>query len=193
MLLKGGPIRLGDDTTGGGKAISASAQNFTIKGVPVVLKGDLATCVIHNGVQTFVEGCQGRTVNGVGIVLEGHKLSCGCTAISSCRDFCWIEDCVPASFNTSVRSHPLRDELNGAVTSGGTLDKRCNQWFIMRDSSTGELLRNHPFAAHVDGMKTIGRSDANGYARVGTDSPQQVRLHATFVAPRRALNADGAA
>ena len=93
-MLKGGAIRLGDKTSGGGYVTIASGTNFIIDGIPLALVGDKASCPTHGGVQTFVEGCQGNTTDGKGWVIEGCRLSCGSIALSSCADTFWVEDSV---------------------------------------------------------------------------------------------------
>lgn len=95
-LLKGGPIREGDSTSGGGVVVTASGTGFIIDGKALVLAGDKATCPKHGGIQTFVEGCLGNLDEGIGWVIEGCKLSCSCIAYSSCADTFMVEDCVAA-------------------------------------------------------------------------------------------------
>ncbi|KRE96604.1 hypothetical protein ASG87_16590 [Frateuria sp. Soil773] len=79
-----GVIRLGDPTTGGGKVISCALGSFyTVMNIPGAVYGDMATCLKHKGVFPFVECDNSTTFNDRGVVLEGHKLACGCSAIST--------------------------------------------------------------------------------------------------------------
>ncbi|MDO1530089.1 PAAR domain-containing protein [Fulvimonas sp. R45] len=79
-----GAIRLGDKTTGGGTVISCQYDGFyMVEGKAGAVVGDKATCQKHGGTFSFVEGDPHKRVMGRGIVHEGHKLACGCTAISS--------------------------------------------------------------------------------------------------------------
>ncbi|AUI89915.1 PAAR domain-containing protein [Xanthomonas oryzae] len=78
------PIRLGDPTTGGGRVISARLGSFaTIDGKPVVVRGDRANCQRHHGIFAFVEADDSSTFDDLGIVLQGHRLACGCHALST--------------------------------------------------------------------------------------------------------------
>lgn len=79
-----GVIRLGDPTTGGGKVISCALSSFyTVMDIPGAVYGDMATCLKHKGVFPFVECDHSTSFNDRGVVLEGHKLACGCSAIST--------------------------------------------------------------------------------------------------------------
>ncbi|WP_080963984.1 PAAR domain-containing protein [Chromobacterium subtsugae] len=76
-------IRLGDPTDHGGKVVSASSTT-TMFGKPVALVGDAVTCPQQGHVNcTIVEGDPSWTVGGKGVALEGHKVSCGATLIST--------------------------------------------------------------------------------------------------------------
>jgi uncharacterized Zn-binding protein involved in type VI secretion len=101
MLRSGGPIRLGDLTSGGGRVITASGTNFIIDDLPLVLQGDKATCEKHGGIQTFVEHCLGNMDEDKGWVIEGCKLSCGCIAYSSCASTFWVEDTIGCGYPAS--------------------------------------------------------------------------------------------
>jgi len=109
-FLKGGPIRVGDSTTGGGKVIGPGAAVMPIYDFPAVLRGDAAVCC--GSVQTFLEGCLSVDFHGRGLVIEGHKLSCGHHAISSCAVTDWITDHAPAGMPEALvrsRSEPVLD------------------------------------------------------------------------------------
>lgn len=77
------PICLGDPTSGGGSVVSCRlAATHTIRGVPVAVVGDSASCPLHKGVFTFREGHPVRKMNGIPVVFEGHRLTCGCYAMA---------------------------------------------------------------------------------------------------------------
>ena len=104
-----GPIRLGDVTTGGGTVVSCALGSFyTIDGKPGAVLGDMATCVAHQGTFPFVESDTSTTFNELGVVLQGHKLACGCTAISSAAPTFNIDPTSPAFFPASP-SPPASD------------------------------------------------------------------------------------
>jgi uncharacterized Zn-binding protein involved in type VI secretion len=76
------PICLGDSTTGGGTVVECQrADTHTINGHTVAVVGDTATCALHQGRFVFVEGHPQRRMDGIPVVMEGHKLACGCHAI----------------------------------------------------------------------------------------------------------------
>jgi uncharacterized Zn-binding protein involved in type VI secretion len=76
-------IRLGDDTSHGGKVVSASSH-VTVGGKPVARLGDKCTCPKrgHNNC-VIVEGDAAWTIDGIPVALEGHKISCGAVLVSS--------------------------------------------------------------------------------------------------------------
>ncbi|WP_236192665.1 PAAR domain-containing protein, partial [Pseudomonas urethralis] len=45
--------------------------------------GDKASCPLHQGVFAFVEGHPSRRMNGKPVVLQGHRLACGCHGVAS--------------------------------------------------------------------------------------------------------------
>jgi uncharacterized Zn-binding protein involved in type VI secretion len=77
------PICLGDPTTSGGAVIQCQlAGSHTIRSVPVAVLGDSANCPLHQGVFVFTEGHPHRKMNGIPVVFEGHRLTCGCHALA---------------------------------------------------------------------------------------------------------------
>lgn len=76
-------IRLGDDTSHGGKVVSATSH-VTVGGKPVARLGDKCTCPKrgHNNC-VIVEGDTAWTIDGIPVALEGHKTSCGAVLVSS--------------------------------------------------------------------------------------------------------------
>ena len=76
-------IRLNDPTSHGGKVISA-APNSTVMGVAVARKGDLCSCPIPgHGTNAIAEGNSKVLIDGVPVVFQGHKATCGAVLMST--------------------------------------------------------------------------------------------------------------
>lgn len=85
-MTRYGGIRLGDSHTGGGVMVEASG--FPVGGKNQCRIGDQAFCPTHNGSFPLVSGGNADfMVMGRMAVFEPAKLACGCTVISSCREF----------------------------------------------------------------------------------------------------------
>lgn len=77
------PICLGDSTSSGGTVVSCQlAGTHTVNGKTPAVLGDKATCPLHGGEFSFVEGHPKRRMNGIPMVLHGHRLACGCHGIA---------------------------------------------------------------------------------------------------------------
>ncbi|CAM2165582.1 PAAR repeat-containing protein [Paraburkholderia sacchari] len=61
------------------------------------------------------------------------------------------------------------------------------RWFSIVDSVTGEPLSDREYIANVDGVRQVGRTDRNGYARIATDGERSVEIHVVFSSPKRRL------
>ncbi|MDZ3990761.1 PAAR domain-containing protein [Pseudomonas sp. Teo4] len=78
------PICLGDPTSSGGSVLSCQlAGTHTVNGKTPAVLGDKASCPLHKGVFAFVEGHPSRRLNGKPVVLQGHRLACGCHGVAS--------------------------------------------------------------------------------------------------------------
>ena len=78
-----GFVLLGDNTTNGGKVISASST-MIVSGKKVALLGDMVSCPIQgHGTNPIVEGCLQWSSDGKPVVVDGCKSLCGCQVISS--------------------------------------------------------------------------------------------------------------
>ncbi|WP_024668843.1 PAAR domain-containing protein, partial [Pseudomonas tremae] len=72
------PVCLGDTTSSGGRVVSCQlAGTHTLNGKPPAVLGDKATCPLHSGEFAFIEGHPTRKLNGIPVVLHGHRLACG--------------------------------------------------------------------------------------------------------------------
>ena len=78
------PICLGDATSSGGAVVSCQLEGtHTLNGETPAVLGDKATCPLHLGEFAFVEGHPRRRMNGIPVVLQGHRLACGCHGVAS--------------------------------------------------------------------------------------------------------------
>jgi len=77
-------IRLGDQTTHGGKVVSVAATHFKVDGIPVACVDDPCICPVTGHVDCKVAtGSPVHKINGKSIAFEGDKTSCGATLIAS--------------------------------------------------------------------------------------------------------------
>jgi uncharacterized Zn-binding protein involved in type VI secretion len=78
------PICLDDATSSDGVVVSCQLEGtHTLNGKTSAVMGDKARCPLHLGEFEFVEGHSSRRLNGIPVVLEGHRLACGCHGIAS--------------------------------------------------------------------------------------------------------------
>ncbi|MEZ0471147.1 hypothetical protein [Luteimonas salinilitoris] len=100
--LKGGPIRIGDATTGGGTVVGGG-NHTTDLDRPIATRVSSAVCCGRP--QKWVEWCQSTDTDGQGWIIAGCRLTCGHTAVASDPTFV-IEDVVgggdPALVDTKV-------------------------------------------------------------------------------------------
>lgn len=77
-----GVIRLGDQTSHGGKVVSASA---TLKGLgkPVALEGDMTICPKCKGTFPIQPRGSDRKHHGKAVAYDGDEAACGAKLISS--------------------------------------------------------------------------------------------------------------
>jgi len=77
------PICLGDPTSSGGMVVECQLEaSFSFRGKPFAVIGDKATCPLHPGVHAFMEADQTKNMQGKPVVMQGHRLSCGCSAVA---------------------------------------------------------------------------------------------------------------
>lgn len=80
--MKKGIIVQGDPTTGGGEVLVGSG--YMIDGETIAVLGDPVSCKNPFHVAgNIVEGDENLLANGKPVALHGHKVSCGCTLIST--------------------------------------------------------------------------------------------------------------
>lgn len=82
-------ICLGDRLNQGGEVVEcALAGAHFCDGKAVAVKGDKGRCDLHQGVFEFIEASGAIFEGGIAVVLQGHRLACGCHAIAA-SDLCW--------------------------------------------------------------------------------------------------------
>ncbi|WP_223506941.1 PAAR domain-containing protein [Pseudomonas sp. GL-RE-29] len=78
------PVCLGDATSSNGTVVSCQLEGtHTLNGRTPAVLGDKAKCPLHLGEFAFVEGHPHRRLNGIPVVLQGHRLACGCHGMAS--------------------------------------------------------------------------------------------------------------
>lgn len=77
-----GVVRLGDQTSHGGKVISAN-PTFKVLGKPVALEGDMTACPQCKGNYPIKTSGSERKHHGKAVAYEGDKAACGAKLISS--------------------------------------------------------------------------------------------------------------
>jgi uncharacterized Zn-binding protein involved in type VI secretion len=78
------PICLGDATSSNGTVVSCQLEGtHTLNGRTPAVLGDKAKCPLHLAEFAFVEGHPHRRLNGIPVVLQGHRLACGCHGMAS--------------------------------------------------------------------------------------------------------------
>ena len=77
-------IRLGDNTSHGGKVVDVAATHYTVAGIALARVGDRCSCPVqgHDGC-TIAEGNPRHLIEGVQVAYEGHKTTCGASLVSS--------------------------------------------------------------------------------------------------------------
>jgi uncharacterized Zn-binding protein involved in type VI secretion len=78
------PVCLGDAISSGGTVVSCQLSGVhCLNGKTPAVLGDKAVCTLHLGVFAFIEGHPRRRMNGIPLVLQGHRLACGCHGLAS--------------------------------------------------------------------------------------------------------------
>jgi len=70
---------LEETASSGARVVSCQlAGTHKINVKPPAVLDDKATCPLHAGEFAFIEGHPTRKLNGIPVVLHGHRLACGC-------------------------------------------------------------------------------------------------------------------
>jgi uncharacterized Zn-binding protein involved in type VI secretion len=182
-------ITQGARTTAGGTVLDGATNN-TINGVPIAYVGARIYCPAcgTTGHGINVPPFHTQTLFGVQVLLDGDKCVCACVPSPTLLK---SQDVASHLFEDDIQddAHAMGDALLSASQAAHVLPPASGAtcWVLLRDSSTGQPLGNHPVIVEANGRRKHTITDADGYARVASDTPSDVMLHAIFVAPRRSL------
>ncbi|NHR08022.1 PAAR domain-containing protein [Chromobacterium haemolyticum] len=153
-------IRLGDPTDHGGVVTSATSSTVLFD-KPVALLGDAVSCPRQGHTNcTIVECDPSWTVNGKGVALEGHMVSCGARLISTMPE-------VGRSYESSASASPALGAGMALAASGAALLQMFNEKFQVLDESSGLPLANHQYAiVRADGKVEHGVTDDEGHTHL---------------------------
>ncbi|MFM0153760.1 MULTISPECIES: PAAR domain-containing protein [Paraburkholderia] len=129
--------------------------------------------------------------NGKEAALSGNINMCDCKpprVFSAQRSMTMfmMSEAIPAtdaSFSTAVSAASRSKEEPTRGNDGKS--------FLLRDSETGTRLANRKYISDVDGIRSEGITDSEGYAYVDTHAGQSIRIHVVFASPRGHLTAEG--
>lgn len=178
-MTRYGGIRLGDSHTGGGTMLEASG--FPVDGINLCVIGDRGYCPTHNGSFPLVSTGNpfGFTLNGRPAVYEPAKLACGCSVISSCRDFfAWVDE---GGASALARAQGLTQggQLLSRNGNPPTADKAFNDRFRLVDNEMGEpLARCEYVVRRANGQSEYGVTDGQGYTHLvgNTNDAEGIRI-----------------
>lgn len=182
-------ITQGARTSAGGTVLDGDTNN-TIDSVPVAYVGARIHCPAcgTTGRGVNVPPFHTSTLFGLQVLLEGDKCVCACVpspTLLKSQDLASqvFEDNIPSTAHASESTTRSASATVRALSSAST----ATCWVLLRDSSTGQPLGNHPVIVEANGRRQHTTTDANGYACVAADTLSNVVLHAIFAAPRRSL------
>ncbi|WP_426715335.1 PAAR domain-containing protein [Chromobacterium violaceum] len=160
-------IRIGDPTDHGGNVTSASSTT-SMFGKAVALVGDSVSCPKQGHVNcVIVEGDPSWTVGGKGVALEGHKVSCGATLISTMGE---VGRSYEGSGSATTGSTSSLANTAAAVTAATAATKLMfNDKYQLQDDD-GQPLKNAEYTIiRADGSKENGKTDGNGHTHMIDD------------------------
>lgn len=178
-MTRYGGIRLGDSHTGGGNMVEASG--FPVNGINLCVIGDMGYCPTHGVSFPLVSTGNpfGFTLNGRQVVYEPAKLACGCSAISSCRDFfAWVDEGGTSAF-AGAQGLAQESQLLSRNESLSAADKAFNDRFRLVDNETAEPLAHCEYVVRrANGQSEYGVTDAQGYTHLvgDTNEAEGVRI-----------------
>jgi len=165
-------IRLGDETSHGGRVISASAR-MTIDGIPVALWGDHCSCPRDDHDNCVIcEGEPQAMYDGIPVALEGHKTSCGATLIASQLTRCHVSPL--AKRQTAIA--PSR-EVAATVTSSS--EQAFDEQIQLIDPTTRQPLAGMDYKIVTSAGGTFtGKTGPDGKTlRVKTAGADQLQVY----------------
>ena len=177
-------VKQGDKTTAGGVVLEGIANTFHHD-----------TLLSFVGAKIYCHGCKSQGVlapEGPRFPDDfmGHKPALN-NDICICR--CDPPPRLLASQGTMYEEYgPAELAAMGFSDDGKPLQKivsstNCAQRILVKDSVTGEPLTQQPYLLDIDGVRQMGRTDANGYALIKTNGAKPFILHVVFSSPKREL------
>lgn len=188
--------------SGKGSYVTTTSQCGTVKGEDgrhrrLVFLGDTAYCAACKSTGVIVRGApcgdSGRMIDltnaGRRQAVGGDKVACKCPhppSIIAVNGRRWMIQ----NDGDSADAHSAA--ATTAPANECAKDKQASQdlhtsWFYVWDSVTGEALANRNYVVNVGGVRQVGKTDEDGYARIATDGEQPVNIHVIFSSPKRDL------
>ncbi|MGC0155813.1 PAAR domain-containing protein [Chromobacterium vaccinii] len=171
-------IRIGDPTDHGGNVTSASSTT-SMFGKQVALVGDSVSCPRQGHVNcTIVEGDPSWTIGGKGVALEGHKVSCGATLLSTMSQVTRnYEGSGAASIGTSAS---ISSAAGAAAAAAAALATLFNDKFQLLDQHQRPLA-GHAYAIEREsGEIEHGVTDDDGHTHLLADAAraENIKIYA---------------
>lgn len=185
-MTRYGGIRLGDSHTGGGTMLEASG--FPVNGINLCVIGDRGYCPTHNGTFPLVSTGNpfGFTLNGRRAAYEPAKVACGCSVISSCRDFfAWVDEGGAGKVATALSevAEGGARVVSAAATgplraSNDAANHAYDRTFVITNDKTGMPLPNTRYRLTLENGQVVeGETDEQGMTeRVSASERQNVKI-----------------
>jgi hypothetical protein len=157
------------------------ASGLPVKGKRLCLIGDRGFCQTHNGAFALVGGGDPNYIfNGRMAVFEPATLACGCTVISSCRDFfarVISSDETSAEMQVSMKQIDRVAEMEKENLSQ-VMRHAYDRSFVITSDQTGAPLPSARYRLTLDDGKTVeGVTDEKGETqRIAAVEKQRVKV-----------------
>jgi len=180
-------VRHGDPTTTGG-FVMAYSSTIHDDGKKVALSGDEATCGNCKGVFKMFGTGHGMSEMTRVVVVDGDQVLCPCQKNrvlvgDSPGIFLTISENSAGAINAASAN-----SVAAAVAPSQIADEtKHTRWCLVLDRDTGESLVNREFVANIGGVRQLGKTDGQGYAKIETDGEQPFDIHVVFSSPKRVL------
>lgn len=178
----------GDLTTTGAVCVS-SLHNAAQGGRGVLRLGDTTSpCKKCGKTGVIIDSLPAMKWHGVPTVLDGAVVHCDCPPGRN-RLIAPVEKRSDTSFSSSSSTVVDLTPATSMHAASHHFVKKFAQAFAITDSETGLPLANRKFIAVVDGLETLGITDAGGLAHIQALSEDSlISLHVVFKSPARTLN-----
>jgi uncharacterized Zn-binding protein involved in type VI secretion len=187
---------VGDKLDNDGEVCSYDGPQFLIHGHQAALIGGAAYCPVCKTTGYIAKDGGPRRMSFFISEIAAHDdvVVCGCSEhpriFAMLAGEAWYDDMAE-----SLGVIKLQSAANAGVSAAAaeTIKQASDEgkhtsWFYVQDSATGEALRNQSFVARIAGIKQSGKTDANGYAKIDTDTESPIDIHVVFSSPKRELN-----